>query len=122
MCFKLLILLILISTAKSDDCISVCDCETNSATCYFITQFPEFRSTNWIQTLYIYSSSIEILGIYDDNYESLERLILTNCRFIKCSEIERLTQQRPRIRVLYSEVCVEDQLRTVSLAVLIYNV
>ena len=105
---KKFILFYLIINGRCDDCLSVCDCEIESATCYFLTRFPEFRSTSWISVLYIFSSDITKLGIYGDNFPYLNRLVLTNCRFVKCSEIKRIRDMRPRIRLIYDEQCIED--------------
>lgn len=113
--FLLLVLLLsMIFLANCDDCIDTCDCNINYVSCYFLSRFPSFRSTNWINSLYIYSSDIEFIEVYENNYEELERLVLTNCRFVRCSEIERISRTRPRVRFQFSEVCVDDPATTVS--------
>ena len=103
---KLVILFSIFATTYSNDCASVCDCETNFAACYFLSGFPEFSSTSWITSLYIYSSDLDEIEIYKDNFSDLELLVLTNCRFVKFSELERVQRERPRLKIEFSDMCI----------------
>lgn len=120
--FRILLIIALSTVVHCDDCLDFCDCESQSASCHFLPRFPIFSSTDWIKTLYITSSDLETLGIYEANFSDLERLILTNCRNVRCLEIERVQEEKPRLRIVYDENCVNEQPTTVSHIKLLINI
>ena len=105
---KLLILFccILIARAQIDSCETFCACEGHVASCMGMNQFPSFFWSGWIHNLILIDGTFnELTPVTKLNFPNLKTLVLRNCRFITCSDINSIIDTWPELVIEADNNC-----------------
>lgn len=98
------LLSIFVATA-TDECGGLCECDTAVVSCHYLTRFPEFENDSQITDLILTFSDVLGVPSFKTRFPRLESLTFRQCRYVKCSLIERLHRERPSLRIVHSETC-----------------
>ena len=74
-----------------------------------------FQTTHWITQLTIESSALDFIpdfGYFD--FISFEKLTITDCPYISCSDITKLKEQRSNLEIIFDGNCYKTTTAVVS--------
>lgn len=104
--------LCIVVIAAESGCFTFCFCEGSVASCFNAPFFPSFITTAWIQTLILIDGSMNQLPITPSSFPQLRTLVLRNCYFITCNQLEELHQNYGNLSIETDINC--DDTSTVS--------
>ena len=100
-----LVLCFALVNSQGDLCPNFCRCDGNIVLCRNLPQFPVFVTTALIRSIIIIDGTLTNLAITQTAFPKLESVVLRNCPFIVCQDLQQLAHDWAEL-IIESDLCI----------------